>query len=292
MAVRTITTKLALDGEAQFKQGMTSINSAIRTQKSELALLEAQFKGQANSVEALTAKDRLLREEIEQQRVKVQALAQAVTDASAAYGEDASVTDRYRQQMNRAQAELINLNGALEENAKYLDEAKNSADGTAKSIDGFGKSTKGSIDMLSSALKAAGVAAALKEISDAIRVCVDASMEFESAMASFNKVAKLSDEDLSAMAEQIKTLSTEMPATTTEIAQVAEAARRLGVEQESLMDFTAVMIDLGNVSDLSADQAATALARFANVVGTSADDYERLGSTIVALGKQYCPLVA
>ncbi|MEY8317006.1 hypothetical protein AALB19_06735 [Oscillospiraceae bacterium 50-58] len=37
------------------------------------------------------------------------------------------------------------------------------------------------------------------------------------------------------------------------------------------------------MSDLSADQAATALARFANIAGTSSDDCEQLGSTIVAL---------
>ena len=57
MAVRTITTRLALDGETQFKQAMTSINGALRNLKSELMLSEAQFRGQANTIEALTAND-------------------------------------------------------------------------------------------------------------------------------------------------------------------------------------------------------------------------------------------
>ena len=238
MAVRTITTRLALDGETQFKQAMTSINGALRNLKSELMLSEAQFRGQANTIEALTAKDKLLQQTIEQQREKVRALAQALTDANAVYGENSAVSDRYRQQLNRAQTELINLNGALSENARFLQEARDSATGTAKSIDEFGFSTQNagsSVGALSAALQAAGVAATLKEIADAIHACVDASMEFETAMANFNKVAKLSDSELSIMAEQIKELSTKIPATASEIAQVAEASSRLGIAKEEAM---------------------------------------------------------
>lgn len=290
MAVRTITTRLALDGEAQFKQAMTSINGALRNLKSELALSEAQFKGQANSVEALTAKNNILRQSVDQQKEKVRALAQAVVDATTVYGENSAVTDRYRQQLNRAQVELINMNRELDANSEHLREAEESADRTTHSLDEFGNETQDTgdaVNTLAAALQAAGVAAAFHQITQAIRACVDSSMEFETAMANLNKVAKLSDGELAALGEDIKRLSTEIPATTSEIAQVAEASRRLGIAQEALLSFTEVMVNLGGVSDLSADQAATALARFANIVGTSSADYERLGSTIVALGNNF-----
>lgn len=290
MAVRSITTRLALDGETQFKQAMTSINGALRNLKSEIALSEAQFKGQANTVAALTAKNKLLSEQIDQQKEKIKTLNDIVKRSTEIYGEESNITDRYRQQLNRAKAELIGLDRELVENGKYLKEARDSADGTAKSIDGFGNATKqagDSVSTLASALQAAGVAMALKEIADAIHACVDASMDFETAMANVNKVAKLSDEELAGMGDAIKELSTEMPATTGEIAQVVEAAARLGIAKEDLLSFSEVMVNLGNVSDLTSDQAATALARFANITGTAAEDYSRLGSTIVALGNNF-----
>lgn len=290
MAVRTITTRLALDGETQFKQAMTSVNASLRAMKSELALSEAQFKGQANTVEALTEKDKLLRKEIEQQTEKVRALEEALKDAAQVYGEDSNQVSNYQAQLNRAKTDLVNMNQALNENTKYLWEARDSADGTAKSIDGFGKATKGAgdaVNQLARVLQAAGVAAALHEIAGAIRASVDASMEFETAMANVNKVAKLSDAELAEMGGAIKELSTEMPATTSEIAQVVEASARLGIAKENLISFSRVMLDLGNVSDLSSEQAATALARFANITGTAAEDYSRLGSTIVALGNNF-----
>lgn len=47
------------------------------------------------------------------------------------------------------------------------------------------------------------------------------------------------------------------------------------------------MIDLGNSTNLTADEAASAFAKFANITGTAAEDYGRLGSTVVALGNNF-----
>lgn len=56
MAVRTISTKLAVEGEGQYKQSIAACNAELKTLKSSLALVESEFKGNANSMEALTAK--------------------------------------------------------------------------------------------------------------------------------------------------------------------------------------------------------------------------------------------
>lgn len=142
MATRTITTAIKLDGEAEFKKQMSSVNSELKTLSSELKLSESEFKGQANTVEALTAKDKLLKDQIEQQKVKVDALTQAVKDSAEAYGDTDKRTDSYRQQLNNAKIALNNLNGDLKSNAKYMDEAKSSTSGCASSIDEYGKEVK------------------------------------------------------------------------------------------------------------------------------------------------------
>jgi hypothetical protein len=56
----------------------------------------------------------------------------------------------------------------------------------------------------------------------------------------------------------------------------------LGIAQDKVEQFTTVMAKLATTTDLSADEAATMLAQFANITGLN--DYERLGSVIAELG--------
>lgn len=110
------------------------------------------------------------------------------------------------------------------------------------------------------------------------------AIDFESAFAGVKKTVDASVEDLARLEQGIRDMSKEIPASAVEIAGVAEAAGQLGIEVPNIMDFTRVMIDLGNATNLAADEAATSLARFANITGMSQQEFDKLGSTIVDLG--------
>ena len=116
---------------------------------------------------------------------------------------------------------------------------------------------------------------------------VKASIEYESAFTDVRKVTDATEEEFSELSDSIKDMSTHLAASTTDIASVVTSASRLGIATEDLMDFTEVMINLGNSTDMTADDAATSIARFANIMGMSSDEYENLGSTLVALGNNY-----
>lgn len=117
---------------------------------------------------------------------------------------------------------------------------------------------------------------------------IDSYAEFESA---FTGVMKTVDETANTTYEDIKTsiigMAEVLPATTKEIAGVMEAAGQLGIGADYIEDFTRVMIYMGESTNLAADDAATTLARFANVMGTSHDEFSNLGSAIVDLGNNY-----
>lgn len=240
MATRTITTRLALDGEKEFKKEMSEVNSHIKTLKSEMELAEAQFKGQANTVEALTEKDRILRREIEQQQEKVRALQQAVEDASEAYGDADKKTDGYRQSLNRAQKELIEMNRELRETDEYLDEARNSSDGFAKSIDGFGKQVdvfddlRGSFGELKNMLVGGAVVTGIKEVTEAVFELEESTREYRQIMGTLevsSRAAGYSAEETKEAYDRLYGVLGDTQATATTIANL----QATGASQQELM---------------------------------------------------------
>lgn len=116
---------------------------------------------------------------------------------------------------------------------------------------------------------------------------VRAAAQWESAWAGVTKTVDGTPEQLARVEEGLRGLSKVLPASHDEIAAVAEAAGQLGIRTENVVAFTRTMIDLGETTNLSANDAATALARFTNIMGTSQDDVDRLGSAIVGLGNNY-----
>lgn len=117
---------------------------------------------------------------------------------------------------------------------------------------------------------------------------IESYAEFESA---FTGVMKTVDETANTTYEDIEAsiigMAEVLPATTTEIAGVMEAAGQLGISADYIEDFTRTMIDMGESTNLAAGDAATTLARFANIMGTSHDEFSNLGSAIVDLGNHY-----
>lgn len=79
-------------------------------------------------------------------------------------------------------------------------------------------------------------------------------------------------------------MAKEIPVNVNELNKIGEAAGQLGIKSDAIMEFTRVMADLSVTTNLSSDQAATAIAQIANVMGTSSKDFGRFGATLVALG--------
>jgi len=116
---------------------------------------------------------------------------------------------------------------------------------------------------------------------------VKAASDWQSAWVGVTKTVDGTDEEMAALEGQLRRLTGVLPATHEEIASVAEAAGQLGIERENVAAFTKTMIDMGQSTNLSADDAATSMARFMNIMGTGQGQVQNLGSALVGLGNNY-----
>lgn len=109
MATRTIATKLAVEGEAEYKKSLKNINSEIGTLKSELKLVESEFAGQANSYEALSKKGEVLEKMYAQQSQKLEAHTKALEAAKEAQKTYADRIDAAKREIEEYEAALAAL---------------------------------------------------------------------------------------------------------------------------------------------------------------------------------------
>lgn len=156
---------------------------------------------------------------------------------------------------------------------KALNNAKSSAEKSLKSLEKYGDALKKAFTVATAAITACGTAS------------VKAAIDFEDAFAGVKKTVDETEtttyEDL---AQGIRDLAKEMPTAAAEIAEVAENAGQLGISADNIITFSKVMVQLGETTNLAADEAASSIAQLFNITGTSMDVVDRFGATIVALG--------
>ena len=125
---RTISTKLAVEGEAQYKQAIAACNSELSTLKSGLALVESEFRGNANSMEALTAKGAALDSMYKKQQEKVSTLEAALRNAQRAQEE-------YSSRVSTAQSNIERCERALETLRRSTGDTSREQEALTKELD-------------------------------------------------------------------------------------------------------------------------------------------------------------
>ena len=143
MAVRKVSARVEIDGEKEYKAALSELNNGNRVLASEMRKLQAEYKGNENSVEALTAKGDLLQRQLLQQKAKVETLREAVKNAARQKGEDAAETQAWIAKLNNAEAAQYDLQHAIEANDEALEKAKSGVGDLADQIPSLGDSISG-----------------------------------------------------------------------------------------------------------------------------------------------------
>ena len=258
----------------------------------------AAYQKQQSAVEATRKRLELLQQQYDNIQKEIQQTGEFSADLQNKLLAKQQQIDRTTSSLTKQTQKLNEMGDALQEAgvdmndlsqssarlSTRIDALKQDQEEAAEKAQTFGDKAGQAFGAVHEAIVAAGIATALKEVYEYFAACAQASMDFESAMTGVAKTTDFTDEELAAMSESIQEMSTEIPATTDELAGIAEAAGQLGIHKESLLDFTEIMAMLGTATNMTADEAATSLSRLANITGMSQEDFDRLGSTIVDLG--------
>lgn len=184
--------------------------------------------------------------------------------------------------LREAGVDTANLAGKSQELTARIRELEAEQRKAAEGAQTFGEKAAAGFSAAGDALAAAGILEVLGLIADQTVKNAKAAMEYETVMAGVRRTVGGSVEETAALGRQFRELSADIPITTSELGGIAETAGQLGIARNAVGEFTEVMAQLSTTTDLTADSAATLLAQFANITGTT--DYRRLGSVVAELG--------
>lgn len=174
---------------------------------------------------------------------------------------------------------VVRLRAEIGQYTAAMAKASQATKDFGRDISGHGKAAQEDIDKVG---RAAGIAAI--GIAAGLGLAAKAAMDWESAWAGVTKTVDGTEAQMAELEGGLRDLASELPATHAEIAGVAEAAGALGIQRSAIEGFTRTMIDLGETTNVTADQAATSFAQIGNIMGTAQGDFDRMGSTLVELG--------
>ena len=254
--------------------------AAAENTRKRLALLQTQYDNIQREIQETEGFSSALENRLASKAAQIE-------KATAKLNEETAALDKLGSALAEAGVDTNNLQRESERLQSQIGALRQEQVEATEAAQSFGEKASSAMINLNDVIVAAGIGEALSQIAGAFKDATDAAVEYESAITGVYKTVNGTDEQLAAISDEIMEMATEMPATTTEIAAVAEAAGQLGIATGDITSFTQTMINMGEATNLTADEAATALAKFANIAGTSASDYNRLGSVIVDLGNNF-----
>lgn len=122
MSARVIETVLQLSGEGAYAAALKACGNEMKVLKSELAAVSSEYRNNANSVDALTAKSGVLAQMYATQAAKVDTLKAAVTASTAARAQEQATLDDLRAKYEAAKQAMDAAEKSQGKNSQaYLD---------------------------------------------------------------------------------------------------------------------------------------------------------------------------
>ena len=269
----------AKNRQAQLKQEVASVAAAYKQYSAALGETDSATIAARGNLDLVKEEYRQQTAEVRKLSAQQTALQKSTQNAADAFTTAQTKLNNARAAVKQTQADIESCNRALKTAqsqwtamGKTLEDFGKKASATGKALTGAGKTLTTTV---TTPIVAMGTAA------------IKASLDFESSFTSVRKTVDATEAEFSALASASKSMSTQIAASTTEINEVMATAGQLGIANDYLVDFTRTMIDLGNSTDIVANDAASTLAKFANITTMDQSQFGNLGATLVDLGNNF-----
>lgn len=224
-----INTRFTLSGEKEYKQAISEIGSGMNVLNSEMRKVQSAYAQNADSVEALSAKNDVLERKISTQTEKIEYLRAALQQSAEKYGEADKRTMQWQTSLNNAEAELNNLNNQFDENKQKIADSGKEMGNLGDVVNGLTSKLGIQLpDGMKSSMNAMGsLDASSLALAGTFAAVAAAIVKVEKAMISMTK-------ESASFADNIITLSMQTGQTTDQLQEFSYATELIDVSVDTL----------------------------------------------------------
>lgn len=226
---------IGIEGEKEFRNQINKINMNMKTLGTEMDVVTSQFDKNDKSAEALTAQNKVLNKQIDEQKSKLSELQKGLSASSEKYGENNKVTQGWRQSVNKATADLNKMERELNSNTKAINSFGNEAKESTVKTGRFSGALKG----LGSGLASVGTVAG-KTIITSIKAIGAAAVTAAAGIVALTESTKEYRSDLSKLEQNAKTAGNSFDVMKNELMQLASLTDETDSSIEALSNLMAI----------------------------------------------------
>lgn len=153
-----IKTRLSFDGEAEYKAACKEINSTLKVLNSEMKLVTAEYKDNADSADALRAKQSVLQKTYDEQTKKVKETEAALEKCRKATGDNSEASKKLEAQLNYQKTALVKTEQELKKTAEQAEDAGGRFSKLSGVLGGLGGAMATGVKAIGTAAAAIGTA--------------------------------------------------------------------------------------------------------------------------------------
>lgn len=236
--------KIGIDGEAEYRKQINNIIQQAKTLDSEMKAVTSSFTKSTSAEEKSAATSKILAQQIEVQKQRVQELSSMLEKSAQKYGENDTRTLKWKEAVNKATAELNKMENELSDAADSTDDLGDAMDDAGDNALTFGDVLKANV--LSQAIVAGvqALADGIKKVSGALKDAVVEGAAFADniltlstntglstdKLQEYQYMAELTDTSLDTITGSMTKLIRNMSTAAKGTGDAANAFKALGVE--------------------------------------------------------------
>ena len=264
--------RIGIEGEAEYRKQLNNIIQQTKTLHSEMRSMESAWNKDTSAKEKAAQQTRMLNQQIDTQKQRIDELRKGVEQSAAAYGENDTKTLKWKQALADAETELHRLQSELQKVPNNVQILGQSMQETGKKMQEVGKgiSSVGSTltKSVTAPIAALGIAA------------VKTTADFDSSMSKVAALSNATEAEFEALRQKARDMGATTKYSAGEAADALSYMALAGWDTNQMIDGLDGVLNLAAASGMELAEASDLVTDYLSAFGLQASDSSRMADQL------------